>query len=158
MEVKSSTVEGKVVSNKKRKRASSEFIDEIEKSIKNSEEKAGIAGEPKSKRDFLSDLSSYLESWKNHIINPTSSTWKFNKILQEWALQHCLEEEKIPNKLFRLLLEYILTVKGASKSRLIDRMNDFIDLQEGSNESSNVGDSKKVLRAKRIVQALNKIE
>lgn len=153
MEVKASSVQGKVVSNKKRKRVSSEFVDEIDKSIKETDEKATAVADHQSKRDFLSDLSLYLESWKNHTVDHNSSTWKFNKILQEWALQHCLEEDRIPNKMFRLLMEYILTVKGASKTRLVDRIKEFIDSQENSNEDSKI-DNTKILRAKKIIQKL----
>lgn len=66
-------------------------------------------------RDFVSDLKSYLQAWKLR----DSHDWKFNKVLQTWALQNCFEKHKIDSKLFKELLPYIMSIQGAAMERLM---------------------------------------
>jgi len=66
--------------------------------------------EPKG-RDFSGDLKEYLEGWENK----TTVTWKFNKVLQAWALSNTFDNSKIDAELFKQLCPYLVSVQGNSR-------------------------------------------
>ena len=70
-------------------------------------------------RDFPGDLEEYLEQWTDR--ETEGSAWKFNKILQAWALDHCFNKKKVSNDLFKQLLPYLLSVQGGALDRLANR-------------------------------------
>lgn len=83
------------------------------------------------RRDFSSDLMEYLERWEAYhlsvkkgedVTSAAQQGWKFNKVLQEWALQHCLDKTAVSSELFKRLLPYLLTVQGKAKERLIEQL------------------------------------
>lgn len=89
-------------------------------------------------RDFATDLTEYLSRWRQHQLSGTASTssepiWKFNKVLQEWALQHCLDKQYVSSDLFKNLIPYILTVQGKAKNRFMTKLEE-INNQEGPQE------------------------
>ena len=63
-------------------------------------------------RDFSGDLEEYLNGWEQRSVN----SWKFNKVLQAWALNNAFEKDKIESKLFKLLCPYIESVQGLTMS------------------------------------------
>ena len=69
------------------------------------------------RRDFSSDLHDYLEEW---VEREESGTWKFNKNLQTYALDHCMDVNRIDPTLFNKLVPYINSVMGVSRNRLLD--------------------------------------
>ena len=77
----------------------------------------------KKHRDFATDLRSYIESWRNRAID---GCWKFNKVLQTWTLDNILSCEKINKPLFKLTCEYIMSVQGGAKERLLQQMREQI--------------------------------
>jgi hypothetical protein len=85
-------------------------------------------------REFASDLESYLSLWEDSKVSDGSG-WKFNKVLQEWALQHCLEKDMISPNLFKKLIPYAQTVHGKARDRLCERLNS--ELTEESNGGDN---------------------
>jgi hypothetical protein len=50
------------------------------------------------RRDFGTDLIGYISSWNYR----ESAPWKFNKILQTWALDNCYDKKKIDTSLFKV--------------------------------------------------------
>lgn len=100
------------------------------------------------RRDFVSDLSDYLQAWDENrrIVASNSSSsdqenkkWKFNKVLQEWALQHCLDKQRISSDLFKHLTPYLLTIQGKAKDRLIERLEEIIRQPEEIVEAGGEG-------------------
>jgi hypothetical protein len=70
-------------------------------------------------RDFPGDLEQYVNEWTER--NDGNNTWKFNKILQAWALDHCFDKKKIDSSLFKVILPYLLTIQGGALDRLVSK-------------------------------------
>jgi hypothetical protein len=68
--------------------------------------------------DFENELRDYLAKWTARQLGGDDEGWKFNKVVQTWALDNCFDKKKIDSKLFKSLLPYIRTVKGAALNRL----------------------------------------
>ena len=75
------------------------------------------------RRDFSTDLLSYISSWN---YRETSGQWKFNKILQTWALDNCFEKQRVDAALFKALIPYLLSIKGSAVDRLLARAEEII--------------------------------
>lgn len=75
------------------------------------------------RRDFSTDLMGYISSWN---YRETSGQWKFNKILQTWALDHCFDKERIDGALFKSLMPYLMSIKGNAADRLLVRAEEII--------------------------------
>jgi hypothetical protein len=97
----------------------------------------------KENRDFTTDLDNYLTNWQNG----ESSGWKFNKIIQTWAINNVLDTAKFGEELFQKFIPYAKSIQGASKDRLLTFANTEIS-------EENTNDSKKE-RAKVIVSELS---
>jgi hypothetical protein len=129
-----------------------------------SEQKADATSSGKS-RDFATDLSVYVDQWKESVGTNQPDLWKFNKVLQEWALQHCLTKTLVPADLFKKLLPYVATVKGSALTRLVERLKEIADqevedVEESSDDPEQVEKlikSIEVKRAKRILTAISKV-
>jgi hypothetical protein len=52
--------------------------------------------------------------------------WKFNKILQTWALDNCFDKKKIDVSLFKALMPYLLSIKGKAVERLLLEAEEII--------------------------------
>lgn len=83
------------------------------------------------KRDFQSDLKVYLEAWK---ARESGSGWKFNKVLQSWAIMHALNRQLIDKELFKLLCPYLATVMGVQRDRFIEVVEGVIEGGEQATE------------------------
>lgn len=88
----------------------------------------------KKTRDFSSDLEAYLQDW-NLSQQDADHHWKFNKILQEWGITHCVDKEFVSATCFKLLVPYLVTVQGAARQRMEERLRTV--LQE-ANSSTNL--------------------
>lgn len=117
----------------------------------------------KKVRDFASDLKLYLDQWQAHQRAVQAqdaqalqySPWKFNKVLQAWALEHCIEKDRLPLDLFKQLLLYIATVRGGARERLRESMIGVIQSKEELAESDeNI--AAEVKRAKKVLVTLGK--
>lgn len=101
------------------------------KPVKSKEGKKAKKNTPKKKRkakkekkvdrtrDFAGDLDDYLEQWEEK--DSEGNAWKFNKILQAWALDNCYNKKKVDAALFKRLIPYLLTVQGGAMDRLSSR-------------------------------------
>jgi hemerythrin len=117
-------------------------------------------------REFASDLENYLSLWEDSKVNDGTG-WKFNKVLQEWALQHCLEKDMISPNLFKKLIPYAQTVHGKARDRLCERLNSELteesngnggDNSAGETESASETEEMKLekrKRAKKLISALS---
>lgn len=120
----------------------------------------------KKARNFTSDLRLYLELWKQHIEILSGNAggaqytmWKFNKVLQAWALDHCLDKEKVPLDLFKVLLGYIATVKGGARERLRDQMVELVqkaDERTARHEQLDDEEQAELKRAKKVLVTIGK--
>jgi hypothetical protein len=115
------------------------FVSPLEPKAKVKVKKAPV--EPKAKvRGFSADLAAYLTAWRTD-----KTTWKFNKVLQAWALESCFNKDLIDKNLFHDLLPYIGTVMGGAKERLIERAQSLIDSEVAESENTGVKRARKVL-------------
>jgi len=124
---------------------------------KDANEKREVKAKAKS-RDFSSDLASYLQQWKGtqgSSPTPSSSGWKFNKVLQNWALAECLNGECIAKNLFHDLLPYLCSVQGGARDRLLERC-DVLTLSV--DDQAEAGVSTEAKRARKVVAKLRKAE
>lgn len=117
-------------------------------------------------RDFTGDLMAYLNSWEKK--DQAGSQWKFNKVLQAWALTNLTSTEKVPPKLFQKLLPYIRTVQGGARDRLKDHLkqvaanngddNEEEQEEEEEEEGSQTAQQREAQRLKRKLQALQRAQ
>ena len=84
------------------------------------------AAPAKIPRSFSEDLTNYLNSWKSKM-NGEANDWKFNKVLQSWALDNCTDGKKMDNAVFKELLPYISTVQGSARERLSVMVNAILE-------------------------------
>ena len=113
-----------------------------EKKSLTDEERLEPETDEKRQRDFVSDLHEYVEKWKN------KTGWKFNKVLQTYALDNCLDFLRIDEPLFTALLPYIESVVGVARQRLLDSCGNVI-------EESDEGEDRRKSRAKEIIDLLS---
>lgn len=81
------------------------------------------------KRDFKGDLAAYLEQWRNR---SAGSDWKFNKILQSWAIQNAMNKKLVDKDLFKALCPYLATIVGVQRQRFVEAIEGVIDAGEHS--------------------------
>jgi len=77
----------------------------------------------------------YLKLWEKH-----RDQWKFEKLKQIWLLKNALKPSAIDDKNFEVLLNYVSSIKGHSRTALITDMQNCIENYETNNESTNVQD------------------
>jgi hypothetical protein len=144
------------VDNKKRKNENNDINESIENTLEtntNTNEKKKKEKKEKqndnnteevikrNRRDFAADLEEYIKAWtlKSGIIAPADDSikWKFNKVLQSWAIDHCLHESSISSPLFYSCIPYLQSVKGAARIRMSTLAQDIIDNKDNNNNNNN---------------------
>lgn len=111
----------------KKEETSSQSESAKKKKSKKKKPKKHRPGKPtKRSRDFENALDEYICSWEQRESQP----WKFDKNLQEWALQNMLDADLISDDLFMRLQPYIATVQGAARVRFMDRIKNKIESGE----------------------------
>ncbi|GFQ97780.1 uncharacterized protein TNCT_538441 [Trichonephila clavata] len=73
----------------------------------------------------------YLHQW-----NSSREFWHFKKKQQYWLLKNAFDTNSISDSDFEILLEYIVELKGAAKSRLSEESEKIIKLHEEKVEDS----------------------
>jgi hypothetical protein len=89
------------------------------------------------RRDHHGDLKNYLELWKNRDNN---SGWKFNKVLQTWALSNALDKSVIDKSLFKELCPYLKSISGGAKDRFMSVIEGVIQDGDTSPVAAEGGD------------------
>ena len=103
-----------------------------------------------AKRDFSTDLLNYLSQWSHK--EEVAGAWKFNKILQNWALEQCFDEISINADLFTRLLPYLASIQGSALDRLLKRAETIIE--NATNDESTGNDPNTAVSETALKRAL----
>ncbi|XP_014801686.1 PREDICTED: uncharacterized protein C7orf50 homolog [Calidris pugnax] len=87
----------------------------------------------------------YLTSWSE-----TPEEWKFQKTRQTWLLLHMYDKEKVPEKYFTILLDYLQGLQGSARDITVQKAEAFMKEFDGSD----VEDPKLLEKCERIRQVL----
>jgi len=76
----------------------------------------------------------YLDSWAEHkenksspkVVDESNPGWKFQKSKQVWLLKNMYHLEKLPAKHFKVMVNYIETMQGESKTRVIAEAKTYL--------------------------------
>lgn len=60
----------------------------------------------------------YLNSWLRKEEGASDHGWKFNKATQAWLLRHAYDPDLVEKDTFKLLLRYVIGLRGAARERL----------------------------------------
>ncbi|XP_027539232.1 uncharacterized protein C7orf50 homolog isoform X3 [Neopelma chrysocephalum] len=91
----------------------------------------------------------YLTSWSE---NPEE--WKFQKTRQTWLLLHMYDKEKVPDKYFTILLDYLQGLQGGARDKTVEKAEAFMKEFDGSDgEDPNV--LEKCERIRQVLQLLS---
>ena len=77
-----------------------------------------------TKRDFSAALTEYLVLWKDR---DNGSGWKFNKVLQSWAVTHILSKKHVDKDLFKLACPYMAKMVGVQRERFLESVEKVIE-------------------------------
>ncbi|KAF0773421.1 Uncharacterized protein FWK35_00006066 [Aphis craccivora] len=148
-EQKSSAGKLKLISLNKRKKLN--YIKKLkakknkQKNAKKCEENATAVSTPRQERAM-----EYLMQWKND-----RSNWKFKKIYQLWLIKNTYDHLKVSKEHFDILVEYLQTIEGKSRSIILQNANTVISEFSTSNEGQqelNSSQEVKYQRARTIIQ------
>ena len=118
----------------------SETFDDNDESVPaalNDQKKSGSTNRNK----YASKLMGYISSWNYREV---AGGWKFNKVLQTWALDNIFDIEKIDIALFDALVPYVVTIKGASVDRLLASAEEIITKDVKDKETSDEVNDKSI--------------
>ncbi|XP_068002817.1 uncharacterized protein C7orf50 homolog isoform X5 [Melanerpes formicivorus] len=91
----------------------------------------------------------YLTSWSE---NPEE--WKFQKTRQTWLLLHMYDKEKVPDKYFTILLDYLQGLQGSARDLTVQKAEAFMKEFDGSDtEDPNL--LEKCERIRQVLQLLS---
>uniref|UniRef100_A0A8C5X8P8 Chromosome 7 open reading frame 50 n=2 Tax=Malurus TaxID=55806 RepID=A0A8C5X8P8_9PASS len=91
----------------------------------------------------------YLTSWSK---NPEE--WKFQKTRQTWLLLHMYDKEKVPDKYFTILLDYLQGLQGGARDKTVQKAEAFMKEFDGSDgEDPNL--LEKCERIRQVLQLLS---
>ncbi|KXJ16869.1 uncharacterized protein C7orf50 homolog [Exaiptasia diaphana] len=88
----------------------------------------------------------YLKTWKKN-----RSEWTFKKVRQVWLLKNMFNQTKVPDKKFKVLLQYLEGLKGSSRETTIAKAETVINNETGTDDQSDV----RLERARRLLQILS---
>ncbi|XP_041257602.1 uncharacterized protein C7orf50 homolog [Onychostruthus taczanowskii] len=83
--------------------------------------------EPPKKPSGSERALAYLTSWSK-----TPEEWKFQKTRQTWLLLHMYDKEKVPDKYFTILLDYLQGLKGNARDKTVQKAEAFMKEFDGS--------------------------
>ncbi|XP_043820117.1 uncharacterized protein C7orf50 homolog isoform X1 [Dromiciops gliroides] len=87
----------------------------------------------------------YLISWANK-----REEWKFQKTRQTWLLHHMYDSDKVPDKHFSILLDYLEGLKGSAREVTVQKA----EMLMKKLDSPEPEDSSLIERSERIRQVL----
>ncbi|XP_066185812.1 uncharacterized protein C7orf50 homolog isoform X3 [Sylvia atricapilla] len=87
----------------------------------------------------------YLTSWSK-----TPEEWKFQKTRQTWLLLHMYDKEKVPDKYFTILLDYLQGLQGGARDKTVQKAEAFMKEFDGSDGE----DPSRLEKCERIRQVL----
>ncbi|XP_063790622.1 uncharacterized protein C7orf50 homolog isoform X2 [Pseudophryne corroboree] len=111
----------------------------------NAEEKSEEPAKPSASELALQ----YLKQWsKKH------SEWRFQKTRQTWLLMNMYDEEKVPNKYFKILLNYMGGMKGTARETTIQKAEAFMKEYDNCDPQEET-DLQKITRIREVLQILS---
>ncbi|KAF9994143.1 hypothetical protein BGZ65_010254, partial [Modicella reniformis] len=116
---------------------SSEDDDSSDSDSDNDKEKKSKISKTTGKRkaDDRSETSlAYLVEWKR-----SRTTWRFQKLRQNWLLNHIYDDKLIPNSHWDVFLEYIHDMKGGARTAVVQDAKKIVEApepEEGEEEAS----------------------
>ncbi|XP_074775007.1 protein cholesin isoform X2 [Athene noctua] len=91
----------------------------------------------------------YLTSWSEN-----REEWKFQKTRQTWLLLHMYDKEKVPDKYFTILLDYLQGLQGGARDITVQKAEAFMKEFDGSDaEDPNL--LEKCERIRQVLQLLS---
>ncbi|XP_071427127.1 protein cholesin isoform X2 [Pithys albifrons albifrons] len=91
----------------------------------------------------------YLTSWSE---NPEE--WKFQKTRQTWLLLHMYDKEKVPDKYFTILLDYLQGLQGGAREKTVQKAEAFMkEFDSSDGEDPNL--LEKCERIRQVLQLLS---
>ena len=106
--------------------------------------KAAAKAPSRSDRNYVQELLEYVEAWERR---DQGSGWKFNKVLQNWAIDNVFDRKIVKKDALKPLLRYLKTVQGSARQRIVERAKDIIGTGEAEES-----DQRTVLRAHRVLR------
>ncbi|XP_010012683.1 PREDICTED: uncharacterized protein C7orf50 homolog [Nestor notabilis] len=102
------------------------------------------------KKQSGSELAlAYLTSWSE---NPEE--WKFQKTRQTWLLLHMYDKEKVPDKYFTILLDYLQGLQGNARDLTVQKAEAFMkEFDDANAEDPNL--LEKCERIRQVLQLLS---
>ncbi|XP_074454857.1 protein cholesin isoform X5 [Larus michahellis] len=91
----------------------------------------------------------YLTSWSE-----TPEEWKFQKTRQTWLLLHMYDKEKVPDKYFTILLDYLQGLQGGARDITVQKAEAFMKEFDGS-EAEDPNLLEKCERIRQVLQLLS---
>ncbi|OCT61543.1 hypothetical protein XELAEV_18047570mg [Xenopus laevis] len=92
----------------------------------------------------------YLKSWsKKH------EEWKFQKTRQTWLLLHMYDPEKIPDKYFKILLDYIAGLQGRARDTTVQKAEALMKQYDSSDDTKEEDLVAKMARIRDVLQILS---
>ncbi|KAJ7403615.1 hypothetical protein WISP_150002 [Willisornis vidua] len=80
--------------------------------------------------------------------------WKFQKTRQTWLLLHMYDKEKVPDKYFTILLDYLQGLQGGAREKTVQKAEAFMKEFDGSDgEDPNL--LEKCERIRQVLQLLS---
>jgi len=146
----SSTTTGEAVSKMTEENNGNEEIKKKRKSSNQRKKKNKEPAAPTPAKDVKihqDELDSYIEEWSKKNVG-ASNSWKFNKRVQCFLVDNCLDENVVSSETFDKSVAYLMSIVGNTRERLVEQAKKVIDNTEidRSDES--------VLRAQNIVDNL----
>lgn len=114
---------GETVVNKQKK-SKSRLSKAKRKSAKKKQEKKEVAEIKRSDRNYSTELLEYIEAWKQR---ESGSGWKFNKVLQNWAIDNVFDKALVKKVELKPVLSYMATIQGAARERLLVKAKEIIE-------------------------------
>uniref|UniRef100_A0A6M2DJ64 WKF domain-containing protein n=1 Tax=Xenopsylla cheopis TaxID=163159 RepID=A0A6M2DJ64_XENCH len=101
-------------------------------------EKAQKEQRDKSTNELIEKAWDYLDTWKNN-----KSTWKFQKVRQVWLTDNLFNEDKIPDNLWDIVVEYFSKSQGKVRTTIIEQstkivqeMSDWIEQRDQAKQDN----------------------
>ncbi|XP_016279395.2 uncharacterized protein C7orf50 homolog isoform X2 [Monodelphis domestica] len=112
---------------------------------------AGIDVEKeKSQKPSGAELAlDYLISWANN-----REEWKFQKTRQTWLLLHMYDSNKVPDKHFSILLDYLEGLQGRAREMTVQKAEALMKSLDGA-EPEDSGLAEKSERIRQVLQLLS---
>jgi len=109
-------------------------------------EKDTIKSDTEDSEGAIQPAITYLLSWKEK-----TKDWKFKKLRQTWLLQSMYDKEKVSKAHFKILLDYLEDLKGASREQTLQEAKEFVENNEDTEECT---DKRKLKRALKVLKVL----